>query len=342
LKELANSILNDINNGQYPKIVLPDRSSKNVLFLPDEGKFKVGDLKSTKDSRNIRHAKNFHQFMWTAYYVYRLLKNNRTSSLRDLYYSSKGYGVNFKDQDESDRIVTDLEAYLGVPRESFGIFPEERSAIFGDLTIEYTVHGFEGKSVNLSSNPDGFSIGPSITNSKFIKTNAQIVIAIESGGMFSRLIEESIWKSMNAILIHLGGQAPRSARRIIKRLNEELGLKCFIFTDADPWGMHIANVIVYGSRNSAHIPDLVTPDAKWIGVYASDIEDYQLPAMNLTDADLKKIDELLLDPRYKEEPWKSQLLEFKKIRKRAEQQALSRWGLSFVSKYLKEKIENEF
>ncbi len=295
-------------------------------------------MKSIKDSKNIRHAKNFLQFVWVAYYAYLLLKNNKSSSLRDLYYSSKGYGISFKDQDESDRIVSDLEAYLGVPRESFGIFPEERSTIFGDLTVEYTIPGFYGTQINLASNPDGFSIGSSITTSKFLKTNAKIVIAIESGGMFSRLIEERIWEKQSAILIHLGGQAPRSARRIIKRLNDELGLKCFIFTDADPWGMHIANVIIYGSRNSAHIPDLITPDAKWIGVYASDIEKYSLPSVHLTDKDLKKIEELLMDPRYKKDPWHRELLEFKRIRKKAEQQAFSRWGLSFVSEYLNEKI----
>lgn len=338
LKNLAESILQSVNSGEFPKIYLPDRSSRNIHFSKEKNKFVIGPLKSVKDSKNPRMSKNFLQFVWVAYYVYNLLKNNKTSSLRDMYYSSKGVGIDFKDQDESDRIVSDLEAYLGVSRESFGIFPEERSTIFGDLLIEYNVSGFKGKRVNLLSNPDGFAIGASITSSKLIRTNAELILAVESGGMFSRLIEERIWEKMNAILIHLGGQAPRSARRMIKRLTEEFGIDCYIFTDADPWGMHIANVIVYGSKNSVHIPDLITPSAKWIGVYASDIEKYSLPSLPLNEKDLKKIDELLHDPRYVKEPWHSQLLKFRELRKRAEQQALSRWGLSFVTKYLEDKI----
>ena len=48
----------------------------------------------------------------------------------------------------------------GSAREEFNVFPEERSAIFGNLTVEYTVPGYEGKKLDLSSHPDGMMIGP--------------------------------------------------------------------------------------------------------------------------------------------------------------------------------------
>ena len=75
--------------------------------------------------------------------------------------------MSFTDQAESDDIITDLETVLGHPRENFNVFPEERSAIFGDLTIQYTVPGYEGKSLNLASHPDGMMIGPALTNAEF-------------------------------------------------------------------------------------------------------------------------------------------------------------------------------
>ena len=65
--------------------------------------------------------------------------------MRDVYYSSQAFAIEFDDQSESDNIIVDLEAVTSKPREDFHIFPEERSLIFGDLNIEYTILGYEGK-----------------------------------------------------------------------------------------------------------------------------------------------------------------------------------------------------
>ncbi len=79
------------------------------------------------------------------------------------------------------------------------------------------------------------------------------VIVSEKGAMFTRFIEEQVYKKFNSILIYMSGQAPRATRYFIRRLNHELGLPVYIFTDADPWGMHIAMVIISGSANAAHL-----------------------------------------------------------------------------------------
>jgi hypothetical protein len=55
-------------------------------------------------------------------------------------------------------MITELESIVKMPREDFNIYPEERSAIFGDLTIEYTVPGYEGKTLVLTTHPDGVMI----------------------------------------------------------------------------------------------------------------------------------------------------------------------------------------
>ena len=183
-------------------------------------------------------------------------------------------------------------------------------------------------------------IGSSLTTAKFVSTKAKRVIAIESGGMFTRLIEERAFEKFNAILIHTGGQAPRATRRMLRRLRYELDLPVYIFTDGDPWGMHIAMVIISGSANAAHIKGLTTPDAEWIGVHATDIIDYDLPSEPFNDKDRKRIKELGKDPRYKSKEWQKQIKVFKKIQKKAEQQAFSRHGLSYVvEKYLVDKFQ---
>ncbi|MDO8055640.1 MAG: DNA topoisomerase IV subunit A, partial [Candidatus Hermodarchaeota archaeon] len=142
------------------------------------------------------------------------------------------------------------------------------------------------------------------------------------------------------ILIHTAGQAPRGVRRIIRRLRYELNLPTFLFVDADPWGAHIAMVIISGSASAAHLRGLATPDAIWLGVWASDIEKYKLPSDPFTDTDKKRTQELLKDPRYQSKFWQKELNLFLKKGRKAEQQAFSRYGLSFVTEeYLPKKFD---
>jgi DNA topoisomerase-6 subunit A len=278
--------------------------------------------------------------IWTALFANELSSQKKTSTLRDVFYSAQAYEMSFKDQQESDNIITDLETVIGHSREDFNVFPEERSAIFGDLTIEYTLPGYEGRRLNLTSHPDGMMIGPALTNAEFADCKADKVIAIEKGGLFTRFVEERVHDKFKAILVHTAGQAPRATRDILRRLNQELELPVYIFTDGDPWGMHIAMVIISGSANAAHLRDLNTPDAKWSGVWASDIVEYKLPSDRLTELDIKRLHELRKDPRYRGKLWKKEIKTFLNIKKKAEQEAFSRYGLTYiVDEYLPTKLE---
>lgn len=338
--DLGFDVYSQLKQKELPKLEIPSRSISNIKYDASLRHYVLGEKRVTRSTSNIRHLKPFTQTIWVAYFVQNLLKANRSSTLRDIYYSAEAYDINFKDQEESDGVITDLEALLRTPREDFKVFPEERSAVFGDLTVEYTIPGYEGNTLNLSSSPDGIMIGPALTTSNFIKCSADKVIAIESGGMFTRLVEERAQKKFNALLIHTAGQAPRSTRRLIRRLNKELSLPVLIFTDGDPWGCHIAMVIISGSVNAAHIPDLATPNAIWMGVWATDIEKYGLPTDIFSEQDKKRVLELLNDPRYQTKFWKRQLKEFKRIKRKAEQQAFSKFGLGYVvESYIPEKLE---
>ena len=277
--------------------------------------------------------------MWVAYIAKHLLRAQRTSSLRDLYYSSEAFGIKFKDQPESNRIVTDLECLTGTSREDFGVFPEEHSSIYGEVVMRYTVPGYEGREIDMTVSPDGLPIGPAMVTAVPVETRAESILAVESGGMFSRLIETQAWKRFKTILVQLGGQAPRSTRRLLRRLHDELDLPVFLFTDGDPWGMHIARVIISGSANAAHLRGLTVPDAQWIGVTPADIIKYNLPSESMTNADLKRLDELARDVRYNDTVWQNHISAFLKLRKKAEQQAFSRYGMDYVVEtYLPEKL----
>ncbi|MCS7120657.1 MAG: DNA topoisomerase IV subunit A [Nitrososphaerota archaeon] len=340
LVKLGERFYRQINGGVFPWVEMRSRSTDNIFYSPELRQYVLGDKKVRRSSRVISHLRPFTQMVWAAYFVNELLKQRKTSTLRDVYYSAQAYDIFFKDQAESDDIITDLETVIEHSREAFNVFPEERSAVFGDLIIQYTVPGYENRQLNLSSHPDGMMIGPALTDARFIKTSADKVIVIEKGAMFTRFVEERVYEKFNAILIYTAGQAPRSTRYFIRRLNQELGLPVYIFTDADPWGMHIAMVIISGSANAAHLRELTTPDAKWAGVWASDIMRYKLPSEELKEIDLKRLRELRSDPRYKEKLWQREIETFSKIRKKCELEAFSRYGLThIVDKYLPERLK---
>jgi len=337
---MGRKLYGQMDKGKFPWIKMPSRSTQNIFYSPEVRQYILGDKRVRRSSRNIRHIRPLTQLVWAAYFARELAEQRKTSTLRDVYYSAQAYEVPFKDQPESNSIITDLETVMGLSREDFKVFPEERSAIFGDLTIEYTVPGYEGKRLNLMSHPDGVMIGPALTSAEFVKTSADMVIAIEKGGLFTRFIEEMVHKKFNALLVLTAGQAPRATRHFIHRLNKELDLPVHIFTDGDPWGMHIAMVIISGSANAAHLRELTTPDATWNGVWATDIVDYKLPSDALTDVDVKRLRDLRKDPRYEGELWRREIKKFLEIRKKAEQEAFSRYGLTYiVDEYLPAKLE---
>lgn len=341
LRNLGTSVYSQLDQGAFPTINMPSRSTENINYDSVVRQYVLGEKIVSRSARNIRHLKPFTQLTWAAMFSNELTTQRKTSTLRDVYYSAQAYEMTFKDQQESNNIITDLETLTGFAREDFNIFPEERSAIFGDLTIGYTVPGYEGKTLNLTSHPDGVLIGPALTSAEFVGTNADKVIAIEKGALFTRFIEENVHSKHNALLISTSGQAPRQTRSFIRRLSEELNLPVYIFTDGDPWGMHIAMVIISGSANAAHLRELNTPDAKWSGVWASDIVDYKLPTDPLDEVDVKRLYELQKDPRYQNDPlWQREIKTFLKIRRKAEQEAFSRYGLTYiVDEYLPRKLK---
>ena len=340
LVRVGSSIYEQLRTGNFPYVELPSRSTSNIYYDEEYRQYVLGERKIRRSSRNIRHIRPLTQLVWAAYFVKELTGQGRTSTLRDVYYSAQAYEMNFTDQPESDNVLTDLEALIGHPREDFNVFPEERSAIFGDLTIEYTVPGYEGRRLNLTSHPDGVMIGPALTNAEFVECKADKVIAVEKGALFTRFVEERVHERYNAVLVQTAGQAPRATRALIRRLNVELKLPVIVLTDGDPWGMHIAMVIISGSANAAHVRELNTPDAKWMGVWATDIIEYKLPTDPLNDLDVKRLHELSKDPRYKDPLWKREINTFLKIKRKAEQEAFSRYGLTFiVDEYLPAKIE---
>ena len=336
LKDLGTTIYNQLQRGQFPELRIPSRQTNNIFYDSRLEQYVLGERKIVRSADNVKHVKPLAQLMWVARIGKELIDYDRVSTLRDLFYMSKNIDINFATQQESDEAVYDLEALLSMPRESFNIFPHDRGAIFGDLTVRYRVKGFKDSLISLTDNPDGVNIGPALDNAELVKTSADKVIAIEKGAIFIQMIREKVHEKFNAILIDTTGQASRSARLLIRRLNEEMGLPVYVLTDCDVWGAHISMVIISGSVNSAHITGLNTPSAKWMGFWPTDLTRYKVPTMKMKELDWKRLNELKADPRYKEKFWREQLDAFERLGLKAELEAFSSRNRSVSQTFLVE------
>jgi hypothetical protein len=92
-----------------------------------------------------------------------------------------------------------------------------------------------------------------------------------------RFNEDKFWQKHNCILTEGGGQPPRGVRRLLHRLNQELGLPIYCLLDCDPWGHYIYSVIKQGSISLAFESErLAIPRPKFLGIRAADYEQHDL------------------------------------------------------------------
>ena len=116
LKKQGEEVYADIENGQFPKFSVPSRSVSNIVYDKKLRQYILGNNASLRSSRNMSQLRSFTQLIWLAFFANRLVKEKKSSTLRDIYYSSQAFSVDFEDQPESDNIIIDLEAVLTRPR----------------------------------------------------------------------------------------------------------------------------------------------------------------------------------------------------------------------------------
>ena len=339
LKSLGEMIIEDVQEMNVPAIKVPSRGTSNIVYDDIKRHYVLGDRFGQRSLGNVKQIKKIAQMVYMANFCKQLVRSQKTATLREMYYVSEGWDVDFGDQQESNIVGEDLEVTLGMTREDLGLMPEEDGAsVYGELTIQ------EGDiEINaMKSGKSGYTISPTIDEVEFVDHNVKRVIAVETMGMFHRMVQENAYKKFDTLIVGLKGQAARATRRFLKRVNEELKLPVYVCNDGDPWGFHIAMVIISGSAKLAHVNhELATPDAKFLGVTASDIINYELPTDPLKDIDVLRLKELLKDPRYKDEFWKVEIKKMLKIGKKAEQQSFSKYGLEYVvDTYFPEKLES--
>ena len=345
LTTIVDSLYRQMDAGDIPAMSLPLRSKKNIEFDPAHNVWKYGSLETVRSLKNMNAAMMMLRTVYTVDFIKSQIDEHKSSTLREMYYISEGWGkAKFHSQDESNLLAEDLEVISKCMREDFKLRPEESGAhVYGNVTFRtMTKKGMKSIHCMDDVSEAGFAVPYNVENETFEieDTDAKFVMAIETGGMFARLIENGFPEQNDCILVHLSGQPARSTRRLIKRLNEEKGIPVCVFTDGDPWSFRIFASVAYGAIKTAHISDyLATPTAQFIGVTASDILNYDLPTDKLSDKDIGALNAELSDPRFKDEFWVSEIQAMLEMKKKSEQQALAKYGLDYVTdKYLPDKL----
>jgi DNA topoisomerase-6 subunit A len=347
IKDKADNVYKKILKKKAPELDLPLRSLSNVKYNDKDGYFEILGKKKER-TLTVGTIKTFAQTLRMMNLSKNLIETDDIASKREAYYISKNWReAMFKQQPDSDAVMDDVEAMLMVNREQLGFIPEEKGGEIAGKLIVVDRDPETKKELKIDCTKFGsgaYSIPISVEHLKF-QTDAKFILAIETAGMFQRLVKHKYWQKANCILVSMGGVPTRACRRFIRRLSDDKKIPVYVFTDGDPYGyFNIYRTLKVGSGNAAHINEyFCVPQAKFLGVTPQDIEDYKLPTHALKDVDIKRAkDAVKNDPfvqHHKE--WQRAIKKLVDMKVRAEQQALAKWGLNYViDKYLPDKLKN--
>jgi DNA topoisomerase-6 subunit A len=66
LKSFGANIYKQLDEGNFPTVTMPSRSTENINYDPVTRQYILGDKAVGRSTRNIRHIKPFTQLAWVA------------------------------------------------------------------------------------------------------------------------------------------------------------------------------------------------------------------------------------------------------------------------------------
>ena len=315
LVTLADGVVKSALAGREPRVEVPTRSSSNTRWNKSRGILQMGSATQTRQLFNMGQARKFMQTLLHSKGIRDLIDQNKTSSLRGMFYQGlhtiEGTKEKtFTDQTESDAILEDLEVTIGSLREELHVFAKKRGTMVGNITVIDS-----GDEIDCRRMGSGGYAIPSICEPdviQFKKVDAEFILHVEKDTVWQRFNEDRFWETHNCILTEGSGQPTRGVRRMLHRLHKEHGLPVYCLLDCDPWGHYIYSVIKQGSISLAFESErLAIPDAKFMGIRAIDYERCELSddvQIALNDRDITRAKQIAAYPWFKDhKAWQKEI-----------------------------------
>lgn len=348
ISHLAKVVVDLASRQVEPFVDVPSRTLSNITFSRRKKIIEMGDSTQRRSLFNLGQTRKFMQTFVVARGCAQVIRENKTTSIRDLYYMSKHTLGNthentFDEQEESDPIIEDLEVTLGSLREELHLFASKRGSVVGPMTVVDA-----GDTIDLARMGSGGWSVPGIVEPdvvQFRKHSAKFILLVEKEAVWARLNEDKFWRKHKCILVTGQGQPPRGVRRLLYRLVSELKLPLYVFVDNDPWGYYIHSVVKQGSINLAFESGrMAVPKARFLGLSSFDAEKFDVSSgvsIRLTDQDRNRAREIMAYPWFQHREWQREIRHMLAQGVKWELEALSNKGLSFVTEeYLPKKIKD--
>lgn len=315
LQQMADTVVEQAAKKRDPHVDVPTRSLSNVKYNKTRRFIEMGGNTNRRHLFNLSQAKTYMQTMLVASGATQLIEQDKTTSIRGLYYLLKHTiegtkEETFADQGECDPVIEDCEVLLNSLREELHLYAQKKGDMVGEITLLD-----RGDEIDCSRMGSGGYGIPSIVEPEVIEFKrcaAKFILHVEKDTVWQRFNEDKFWRKHKCILTHGGGQPPRGVRRLLHRLHNELKLPVYCLLDNDPWGYYIYSVIKQGSINLAYESQrMAIPDAKFIGLRSKDFAKCQLSdsvRIMLNDTDRKRAKQIAAYPWFaQKKEWQKEI-----------------------------------
>lgn len=311
----------------------------NCEFLNENLVFK-SETSSTHtkiDYNKISNRNGMHLIMFILSKIVHFYINNITVTRREFYYQLKKY---LKSQSQLNRCIQKVSILLNLPPWELGIVGMNKGLVFGNLKINFS----NGEKLYCNKSK-GILIPPNVNEIVSVETKGEFILIVEKDSIYNDILNDDLlFDKMNSFILITGkGYPDLHTRHFLKYLWRHLNIPIFILVDGDPFGIEIMQTYKFGSLHMSHLANyLAVPQIKWLGVYPSEIQTFNIPFIELSKMDRFKAGKLLEKPFVDNYPSMKQEIQIMLLKNiKAELEGLVRDDFFLSRIYLPFKIGNK-
>ena len=269
---LTLSIVRELSQGKdFPLSLLV--TTKENCIQNESGILYCGNKKNEKTllSKKSKQISNKYVKIWiVTNYIHMIVSSGKEVTLREAYYFLKTY---FGSQNEFSKRLIDIMGIFECQRECLGIVGSSSGAIAG--LVQWIEPGLYCDCSNTSLG--GKRLPGSVKEVRFKSLGARYIIVVEKDAVFNLLCEDKIWDKMPCVIFTGCGYPSLGARKILKKLEEDIRVPILGLFDYNPHGVRILFTYKFGSIGLGLETIHYTINVKWLGVHLVDVSSSETP-----------------------------------------------------------------